>query len=113
MAKIDQELEDLCRQSKPPIHFLNRWFGDFQAIYGPDYTLFDVKSAPHRHPFDLRGIRGMVALVNPLARKVMETFLMHQNVRNGHVYIRVMKQHIPSNAPFLGKLRKTDFCHRE
>ena len=26
--KIDQELEDLCRQSKPPIHFLNRWFGD-------------------------------------------------------------------------------------
>ena len=28
------------------------------------------------------------------SRKVVETFLIQQNVRNGHIYIRVMKQHI-------------------
>ena len=31
-------------------------------------------------------------------RKVLETFPIQQNVRNGHIYIGVMKQHIPENA---------------
>ena len=30
-----------------------------------------------------------------LPRKVIEISLMHENVRNGSIYIRVMKQHIP------------------
>ena len=28
-------------------------------------------------------------------KKVKINFLVHQNVRNGHIYIKVMKQHIP------------------
>ena len=42
-------------------------------------------------------------------RKVVETFWIHQNVRNGHVYIRLMKQHILQNAYFLRYSRKTVF----
>ena len=42
-------------------------------------------------------------------RKVVETFSIHQNVRNGHVYIRLMKQHILQNAYFLRYSRKTVF----
>ena len=42
-------------------------------------------------------------------RKVVETFWIHQNVRNGHVYIRLMKQHMLQNAYFLRYSRKTDF----
>ena len=41
---------------------------------------------------------------------VLKTLAMEQNVRNTHIYIEVMKQHIPQNAYFLRKSRKTDFC---
>ena len=41
-------------------------------------------------------------------RNVLQTFPIQQNLRNGHIYIRVMKQHISWNAFFLRKTRKTD-----
>ena len=40
---------------------------------------------------------------------VIETFLTVQNVQNGHVYIDVVKQHIPQNAYFQRKSPITDF----
>ena len=40
---------------------------------------------------------------------VIEAFLMVQNVRNSHIYIDVVKQHIAQNAYFLRKSQKTDF----
>ena len=47
-------------------------------------------------------------ILSPLLT-IVETFLIYQNYRNGHIYIRVMKQHIGKNAYFLRKSRKTDF----
>ena len=41
--------------------------------------------------------------------RVLETYQTHQNVRNVHVYIGVVKQHIPQNAYFQRKSPITDF----
>ena len=40
---------------------------------------------------------------------IIETSFIRQNYRNGHIYIKVMKQHIVLNAYFSRKLRKTNF----
>ena len=41
--------------------------------------------------------------------KLVEPFPAHQNVRNGHIYISVMKQHRVKNAYFSRKSQKTIF----
>ena len=40
---------------------------------------------------------------------VIEAFLMVQNVRNSHIYIDVVKQHIAQNVYFLKKSQNTYF----
>ena len=68
------------------------------------------KSWAHAHmatPISSPYASGWIFLFRP--RKVVETFRIHQNVCNGHVYKQLMKQHILQNAFFLRYSRKTDF----
>jgi hypothetical protein len=40
---------------------------------------------------------------------IVKTWLIVQNVRNGHIYRNIMKEHKPQTAYFLRKSPKTDF----
>ena len=64
--------------------------------------------APENGPCQFTGFQSILIYVSrPLM--VIETFLTVQNVQNGHVYIDVVKQHIPQNAYFQRKSPITDF----
>jgi hypothetical protein len=53
-------------------------------------------------PGPIIGFQGFEIYVSrPLM--IVKTCLIAQNVRNGHIYIDVMKQHIPQTAYFLRK----------
>ena len=55
-------------------------------------------------------ILGSFEIITILSQflKFGKAFSTQQTNRYGHIYIRVMKQHMPWNAYFFGKSRKTD-----
>jgi hypothetical protein len=59
-------------------------------------------------PRPIIGFQGIeICVSRPLM--IVKTCLLVQNVCNGHIYIAVMKQHIPQTAYFFRKSPKTDF----
>ena len=63
----------------------------------------------------LNQILGSFVIITILSQllKFGKAFSTQQSNRYGHIYIRVMKQHMPSNAYFFGKSWKTDLKRKK
>ena len=75
------------------------------------YQTYNIQGNFDNTPFRRCTTRCTIKMLiwNP---EVLETFRMQQNVRNVHVYIQVVKQHMGLNAYFSRKSRKTVFTRK-